>query len=171
MPALSLPGLASRLDCLALPSNRLLYQDVVIFERFNEQSGRDHMKKWNSGLSQGAGLMLIASLAFIGYAVVFFFRTFAGGGFELGVTTLNGVTPDNLDAVNPAIMHYIKHLHLAISGFSPRRVSLLVPCPGMAYGAANGGRGSRRSFRRSWDSQLPCRITGLGTLSLTGSPT
>jgi hypothetical protein len=53
------------------------------------------MKTWNSGLSQGAGLMLIASLIFIGYAVVFFFRTFAGGGFELGVTTLNGVTPDN----------------------------------------------------------------------------
>ena len=49
--------------------------------------------------------------------MVFFFRNFAGGGFELGVTTLNGVTPDNLDALNPAIMHYIKHLHLAISGF------------------------------------------------------
>ena len=37
------------------------------------------MKTWNSGLSQGAGLMLIASLIFIGYAVVFFFRTVAGG--------------------------------------------------------------------------------------------
>ena len=127
------------------------------------------MKTWNSGLSQGAGLMLIASLIFIVYAVVFFFRAFAGGGFELGVTTLNGVTPDNLDAVNPAIMHYIEHLHLAISGFIA--VSLLVPCPGTAYGAVNGGRGLRRSFRRSWDSQSPCRITGLGTLSLTGSLT
>ena len=61
MPALSLPGLASRLDCLALPSNRLLYQDVVRFEGLTEQNGRDHMKKWNSGLSHGAGLMLIAS--------------------------------------------------------------------------------------------------------------
>jgi hypothetical protein len=102
---------------LALPSNLLLYQDVVKFEQLTKQNGRDRMKTWNSGLSQGAGLMLIASLAFIGYAVVFFFRNFAGGGFELGVTTLNGVTPDNLDALNPAIMHYIKHLHLAISGF------------------------------------------------------
>ena len=64
MPALSLPGLASRLDCLALPSNRLLYQDVVRFEGLTEQNGRDHMKTWNSGLSHGAGLMLIASLAF-----------------------------------------------------------------------------------------------------------
>ena len=38
-------------------------------------------------LKQGALLMLIGSLAFIGYAVVFLFRNFAGGGFELGVET------------------------------------------------------------------------------------
>ena len=43
----------------------------------------------NTTLSRGAALMLIASLAFIGYAVVFLFRNFAGGGFELGVDTLN----------------------------------------------------------------------------------
>ncbi len=71
----------------------------------------------NSGLKQGAVLMLIGSLAFIGYAVVFLFRNFTGAGFELGVPTLNGVTRDNLNALNPAIMHYIGHLHVATAGF------------------------------------------------------
>jgi hypothetical protein len=75
------------------------------------------METKNSTLNQGAALMLIASLAFIGYAVVFLFRNFAGGGFELGVDTINGVTADNLNALNPAIMHYIGHLHVAVSGF------------------------------------------------------
>jgi len=49
--------------------------------------------------------------------VVFLFRNFAGSGFELGVKTLNGVTRDNLNALNPAIMHYIGHLHVATAGF------------------------------------------------------
>lgn len=53
----------------------------------------------------------------IGYAVAFLFRNFAGGGFELGVATLNGVTADSRNALNPAIMHYIGHLDVAVSGF------------------------------------------------------
>src|SRR5262249_36090867 len=80
-----------------------------------------------SDLNKGAALMLIASLAFIGYAVVFFFRNFGGGGFELGVTTLNGVTPDNLNALNTVVMHYIMHLHIATAGF--------IAATGIAVGA------------------------------------
>jgi len=83
------------------------------------------MKK--SDLNNGAALMLIASLAFIGYAVLFFFRNFTGGGFELGVTTLNGVTPDNLNALNPAIMHYIMHLHIATAGLSVSKLAGVIP--------------------------------------------
>ncbi len=75
------------------------------------------MKTQNSGLNQGAVLMLIGGLAFISYAVVFLFRNFAGSGFELGVKTLNCVTRDNLNVPNPAIMHYIEHLHVATTGF------------------------------------------------------
>lgn len=37
----------------------------------------------NSDLNNGAGLMLIASLAFIGYAVVFFSATSRGAGLSL----------------------------------------------------------------------------------------
>ena len=65
----------------------------------------------------GAGLMVLAALLFLVYAVVFFFRAFASGGFEVGVPTLNGVTPQQLDELNPAIMAYITHLHVAIAGF------------------------------------------------------
>jgi hypothetical protein len=65
----------------------------------------------------GAGLMVLAALLFLIYAVVFFFRAFASSGFEVGVPTLNGVTPHQLDELNPAIMAYITHLHVAIAGF------------------------------------------------------
>src|SRR5438034_6408086 len=75
------------------------------------------MATQNPGLKQGAILMVIAALAFIGYAVVFLVRNFSGTGFELGVDTLNGVTRDQLNALNPAIVHYIGHLHVATAGF------------------------------------------------------
>lgn len=75
------------------------------------------MTTQNPGLKQGAVLMVIAALAFIGYAVVFFIRNFTSTGFELGVETLNGVTRDQLNALNPAIVHYIGHLHVATAGF------------------------------------------------------
>jgi hypothetical protein len=68
-------------------------------------------------VKQGAIVMTIAALAFIGYAVAFFIRNFTGTGFELGVDTLNGVTREQLNALNPAIVHYIGHLHVATAGF------------------------------------------------------
>src|SRR6516225_4478620 len=68
-------------------------------------------------LRNGAGLMALGALIFLAYAVVFLFRAFASSGFELGVATLNGVTPQQLDGLNPAIMGYITHLHVAAAGF------------------------------------------------------
>ena len=61
--------------------------------------------------------MVLGALIFLVYAVVFFFRAFSGSGFELGVETLNGVTPQQLNGLNPAITAYIMHLHLATAGF------------------------------------------------------
>ena len=46
--------------------------------------------------------MVLGALIFLVYAVVFFFRAFSSTGFELGVETLNGVTPQRLNEVNPA---------------------------------------------------------------------
>jgi hypothetical protein len=42
-------------------------------------------------------------------------------GSRVGVRTLNGVTTEQLDALNPAIMGYITHLHVAIVGFIAAR--------------------------------------------------
>jgi uncharacterized protein YacL len=69
------------------------------------------------GTRIGSLLMAFAGVAFVGYGVVFLARTFFGTGFELGVETLNGVTPADLDAIDPAIMHYINHLHVATAAF------------------------------------------------------
>src|SRR5215467_1764692 len=105
-----------------------------------------------SDLNNGAALMLVASLAFIGYAVVFFFRNFAGGGFELGVTTLNGVTPDNLNALNTAVMHYIMHLHIATAGF--------IAATGIAVGALSW-YGVRRGEWWAWIAAVVSPVVAL----------
>jgi hypothetical protein len=110
------------------------------------------MKTQNSGLTQGAVLMLIGSLAFIGYAVVFLLRNFVGSGFELGVSTLNGVTPENLNALNPAIMHYIGHLHMATAGF--------IAATGIAV-AALSWYGVRRGEWWAWIAAVVSPVVGL----------
>jgi len=87
-------------------------------------------------LRNGAGLMVIGALIFLVYAVVFFFRAFASSSFELGVETLNGVTPLQLDGLNPAIMGYITHLHVAIAGFI---AATAIAAGGLAwYGVRDG---------------------------------
>ena len=87
-------------------------------------------------LRNGAGLMVLEALIFLMYAVVFLFRAFASSGFELGVETLNGVTPQQLDGLNPAIMGYITHLHVAIAGFI---AATAIAAGGLAwYGVRDG---------------------------------
>src|SRR6266540_6424215 len=75
------------------------------------------MQAQNSLVHRGAVTMVVGAAIFLGYAIVFFFRALSGAGFELGVATLNGVTRAQLDQLNPAIMGYITHLHLAVAGF------------------------------------------------------
>ena len=110
------------------------------------------MNTRDSSLNQGAVLMLIGSLAFIGYAVVFLLRNFAGSGFELGVGTLNGVTRDNLNALNPAVMHYIGHLHVATAGF--------IAATGIAV-AALSWYGVRRGEWWAWIGAVVSPVVGL----------
>jgi len=110
------------------------------------------MKAQNSGLNQGAVLMLIGGLAFIGYAVVFLVRNFAGSGFELGVQTLNGVTRDQLNALNPAIVHYIGHLHVATAGF--------IAATGIAV-AALSWYGVHRGEWWAWIAAVVSPVVGL----------
>ena len=75
------------------------------------------MQAQNSLAYRGAGTMVVGAVIFLIYAIVFFFRALSGGGFELGVATLNGVTTEQLNRLNPAVMGYITHLHVAVAGF------------------------------------------------------
>lgn len=75
------------------------------------------MQAQNPLVHRGALTMVVGAALFLLYAIVFFFRAFSGAGFELGVPTLNGVTQQQLDQLNPAIMGYITHLHVATAGF------------------------------------------------------
>src|SRR5260370_40520050 len=68
-------------------------------------------------LQRGSALMVLGAVIFLAYAVVFFFLAFSSSGFEIGVASLNGVTTQQLNGINPAIMGYITHLHLATAGF------------------------------------------------------
>src|SRR2546423_11125244 len=87
-------------------------------------------------LRNGAGLMVFGALIFLVYAVVFFVRAFSSSGFEIGVETLNGVTPQQLNGLNPAIMGYIMHLHVATAAFI---AATAVAVGGLAwYGVRNG---------------------------------
>ena len=87
-------------------------------------------------LRGGGALMVFGALIFFIYAVVFLFRAFSGSGFEIGVETLNGVTPQQLDGINPAIMAYIMHLHVAIAGFI---AAVAIAAGGLAwYGVCSG---------------------------------
>jgi hypothetical protein len=87
-------------------------------------------------LRNGAGLMVLGALIFFVYAVAFFFRAFASSGFEFGVETLNGVTPQQLNDLNPAIIGYIRHVHAATAGFA---AGTAIAAGGLAwYGVRNG---------------------------------
>jgi hypothetical protein len=78
--------------------------------------------------------MVIGALAFIGYAVVFFIRTFAASGFELGVDTLNGVTRDQL---NPAVASpgswVVMSPPLSVRTAAVRRMRRLITRPGQPH--------------------------------------
>lgn len=90
----------------------------------------------NTDLRRGSALMALAGVAFVGYGLVFLIWNFAGGGFELGVDTINGVTRADLNAVQPAIVHYISHLHVATAAFI---ISTGVAVAGLAcYGVRQG---------------------------------
>src|SRR5438093_11134847 len=77
---------------------------------------------------------------------------FTGTGFELGVETLNGVTRDQLNALNPAIVHYIGHLHVATAGF--------IAATGIAV-AALSWYGVHRGEWWAWIAAVVSPVVGL----------
>lgn len=69
-------------------------------------------------LRAGSALMALAAVGFVGYAVIFFVRNFTDAFLELGIgreqVSVNRV---EIEAFSPSLLHYIGHLHIAVSGF------------------------------------------------------
>lgn len=105
-----------------------------------------------SGVRTGSLLMALAGVAFVGYGLVFLARTFLGTGFELGVETLNGVTRADLNAIDPAIVHYINHLHVATAAF--------IIATGIAV-AALAWYGVRSGQLWAWTTAVVAAVVGL----------
>lgn len=67
-----------------------------------------------TNLRNGSLLMALGGIAFVGYGLVFLVMNFVGGGFEIGVSTLDGMAPGEL---NPTVAYYISHLQVATAAF------------------------------------------------------
>lgn len=106
----------------------------------------------NEDLRKGSLLMALSGVAFIGYGLVFFIWNFAGGGFELGVETINGVSRGDLNAFEPAVLHYISHLHVATAAF--------IVSTGIAV-AALAWYGVRRGEVWAWTTAVVAAVVGL----------
>ncbi|MEX2587812.1 MAG: hypothetical protein WD602_07475 [Actinomycetota bacterium] len=108
--------------------------------------------KDSANLRKGSLLMAIAGIAFIGYGAVFLIRTFVGAGFELGVNTINGVSRTDLNAIEPGVLHYISHLHVATAAFI---ISTGIAVAGLAW------FGVRRGQVWAWVTAVAAPVVGL----------
>ncbi|MFC7231604.1 hypothetical protein ACFQMM_09605 [Saliphagus sp. GCM10025308] len=100
-------------------------------------------------LRNGSLLMALAGVAFIGYGIVFLVMNFVGTGFELGVSTLNGMTKADLD---PTVAYYISHLHVATAAF--------IISTGIAVTALSW-YGVRQRLTWAWATAVVAAVTGL----------
>jgi uncharacterized protein YacL len=100
-------------------------------------------------LRTGSLLMALAGAAFIGYGAVFLALNFVGSGFELGVSTLDGMTKADL---NPTVAYYISHLHVATAAF--------IISTGIAVTALSW-YGVRQRLTWAWATAVVAAVVGL----------
>jgi uncharacterized protein YacL len=110
---------------------------------------REAQVELGSQLRNGSLLMALAGVAFIGYGVVFLVLNFVGGGFEIGVSTLDGMTKADL---NPTVAYYISHLHVATAAF--------IISTGIAI-AALSWYGVRQRLTWAWATAVVAAVVGL----------
>lgn len=103
----------------------------------------------NARLRNGSALMALAGVAFVGYGIVFLILNFVGSGFEIGVSTLDGMTPADL---NPTVAYYISHLHVATAAF--------ITSTGIAV-AALSWYGIRQRLTWAWATAVVAAVVGL----------
>ena len=102
-----------------------------------------------SQIRNGSALMALAGVAFVGYGIVFLALNFVGGGFELGVSTLGGMSKADL---NPTVAYYISHLHVATAAF--------IISTGIAV-AALSWYGVRQRLTWAWATAVVASVVGL----------
>ena len=102
-----------------------------------------------SQVRNGALLMALAGVAFVSYGVVFLVLNFVGTGFELGVSTLAGMTSADLD---PTVAYYISHLHVATAAFI---ISTGIAVAGLSW------YGVRERLTWAWATAVVTAIVGL----------
>jgi hypothetical protein len=101
----------------------------------------------------GAGVMSLAAIGFVGYAIIFFVRNFTDAFLELGIG------PGEVDVgkaeileFSPSLFHYVSHLHIAVSGF--------IAATGIAV-AALAWFGVRRGLLWAWITAVVAPVVGL----------
>lgn len=114
-----------------------------------EQGVEEVQTERGSNLRNGSLLMALAGVGFIGYGIVFLVLNFTGGGFEIGVSTLGGMTPADL---NPTVAYYISHLHVATAAF--------IISTGIAVTALSW-YGVRQRLTWAWVTAVVAAVVGL----------
>lgn len=106
-----------------------------------------------AALRWGVTLMTFASLAFIGYAAIFFVRNFTGDFLELGIGPGQVASgKEEIKAFDNDLYHYISHLHIAVSAF--------IASTGLAV-AALSWFGVRRRYVWAWVAAVAAPVLGL----------
>jgi hypothetical protein len=68
-------------------------------------------------LAQGAAIMALGGIGFVGYGLLFFVQNFTGF-LELGISHAEvDVGRADIQRFSPSLYHYISHLHIALAGF------------------------------------------------------
>ncbi|MXR21279.1 hypothetical protein [Halobacterium bonnevillei] len=105
--------------------------------------------EYSTDLRRGSVLMALAGVAFVGYGVAFLVLNFVGGGFEIGVSQLDGATPGDL---NPTVAYYISHLHVATGAFI---ISTGIAVAGLSW------YGVRQRLWWAWATAIVTAVVGL----------
>ncbi|MGH2807929.1 MAG: hypothetical protein ACRDKT_11725 [Actinomycetota bacterium] len=106
-----------------------------------------------SRLKLGTGLMTVAAIGFVGYAVIFFVLNFTDSFLELGIGPNEvDVGRSEIQAFSPSLFHYVSHLQIALSGF--------IAATGVAV-AALAWFGARRGHMWAWVAAVGASVLAL----------
>ena len=104
-------------------------------------------------LRLGSAVMALAGLGFVGYGIIFFARNFTDSFLELGIGPDQvDVSKDQIEQFSPDLLHYISHLHIAVSAF--------IAAAGIAV-AALSWYGVRRGQWWAWVTAVIVPVFGL----------